>query len=76
MIIIEGAKEFFCLGCGSKLGVIASDIEVLKASSENEKDRKYFTCPLCQHTNFLAKEDAPTITNRLMSDVKVYTQPD
>lgn len=73
MIIIEEAKRFFCNGCGSMLGVTVSDIKEVKASSDDKKGKKCFTCPVCQHNNFLTEEDMPTIGSRLMSDVKAFT---
>ena len=77
MIIIEEAKEFFCSGCGSKLGVIASDIKEGGQGSSEETDeqkkmRRYFTCPVCSHYNYLAKEDVPKISAKIMSDVNTY----
>ena len=77
MIVLEEAKQLLCNGCGSKLGVIASDIQDGGQPSSEEIGvrkirRKYYICPSCKHYNYLEDEEVPTRSARYMNDLNAY----
>lgn len=69
--IIEKAKQLICNGCGSKIGVIASDVQERTKMGGQRISRKYYTCPVCEHENFLKEEDIPEYNVKLMEDIQM-----
>lgn len=70
-VIIEKAKQLICNGCGSKIGVIASDVQERTEMGGQKISRKYYTCPNCKHKNFLKTEDIPERNAKLMEDIQM-----
>lgn len=68
-LTIEKAKQLICHSCGSKIAVIASDVQERTEMNGQKVSKKYYTCPECKHDNFLKSEDIPEHNVKFMEDI-------